>query len=782
MREARTASKPQARINSTITEFAGGLIAFLFILLLAALSIYIQRPPAPVPANAPRTEFSSGRAMLHLSVIARKPHPVGSAEHAQVRDYLVSQLNAMGIHAEVQTTTSVDLRVVPYRAATVNNIVARVAGTANSKALMLVGHYDSVPTAPGASDDGSAVAAILETLRALKEGGPLKNDLIVLFSDAEEVGLLGAKAFMDEHPWAKDVGLVLNFEARGNGGAATMFETSGSNGRMIEEFARAAPYPIANSLSYEIYKLLPNDTDLTIFKGDGLAGLNFAFIQGVAHYHTAADNLEVIDERSLQHQGTYALGLTRHFGNLDLAEARSSNAVYFNLFGFTLIHYSSVWILPLMILVVLIFVCVTVLGFKKHLLTLAGMALGFIAFLTSIICSAVVVSLVWWLIRRLHPGYRAIIQGDTYNSGLYMLSFVALSAALTSGLYLFFRKRSGVENLTMGALTWWLVLMVLTSLLLPGGSFLFTWPLLCSLAALGLIFHGRGKEEKPDSIKRIAVFSIGAIPGVVILAPLIYLVFVGLTLGMSGAVMVLVVLLVGLLIPHLSFIATSYKWLLPGAMALISMGLIFMGSLTSGFDRNHPRPDNIFYGLDADMAKAVWASADEAPDSWTQQFFTTGNTRGVLPELFPLSSRSFLQAPAPVVQLGAPHLELLHDETNQNVRTLRLRVTSPRQAAVVSLTIDPRTPLTGSAVNGKQIEGQDGPEHLWALRYYGLPQQGIEVTLMTQSSTPVNIRVVDQSYGLPAIEGISMQPRPENMMPSMLPYADSTFVTKSYKF
>lgn len=780
MAEARATLILPTWNNSTITEFAAGVIAFLFILLLAALSIYVQRPPAPVPASAPRTEFSSGRAMLHLSVIARKPHPVGSAEHAQVRDYLVSQLKALGIHAEVQSTTSVDQRGVPYRAATVNNIVARLAGTANSKALMLVGHYDSVPTAPGASDDGSAVVAILETLRALKEGGPLKNDLIVLLSDAEEIGLLGAKAFMDEHPWAKDVGLVLNFEARGNGGAATMFETSGGNGRMIKEFARAAPYAIANSLSYEIYKLLPNDTDLTIFKNRGLAGLNFAFIQGVAHYHTAADNVEAIDERSLQHQGTYALSLTRQFGNLDLAEARSNNAVYFNLFGFTLIHYSSVWILPLMILVTLIFVCVTVLGFKRHLLTLSGMALGFIAILMSIICSAVVVSSVWWLIRRLHPAYRAILQGDTYNSGLYMLSFVALSVALTSGLYLFFRKRTSVENLTMGALTWWLILMVLTSLLLPGGSFLFAWPLLFSLLALGLIFLD--KKERSDSLKRMAVFSIGAMPGVIILAPVIYLIFVGLALGMSGVVIVLVVLLVGLFIPHLSFIATSYKWLLPGALALVSVGLIGAGSLTSGFDRSHPRPASIFYGLDVDKAKAVWASADEAPDSWTQQFFSTGNSRGGLPEYLPLSSRAFLQAPAPVIQLSAPQLELLNDETNNNVRTLRLRVTSPRQAAVVSLTIDPDTQLTGSAVNGKVIKDQSGPENPWALRYYGLPQQGIEVTLMARSSAPINIRIVDQSYGLPAMQGISMQPRPENMMPSMLPYADSTFVTKSYKF
>lgn len=779
MVQARATSVPSVRVNAASVKLIAGIPAYLFIVVLAALSLYVQRPPAPVPASAPQTDFSSARAMELVKVIAARPHPVGSAEHARVRDYLVTQLAGLGAQPEVQNTSTVDERGIPYRGANIYNVAGRIRGTDNSKALMLVGHYDSVPTGPGASDDGSGVATILETVRALKSGPPLKNDVIVLFTDGEEIALLGAQAFMREHAWAKDVGLVLNFEARGNRGAAAMFETSNGNGRLIEEFAKTASHPLANSLSYEIYRILPNDTDLSVFKGDGLAGMNFAYLEGVTHYHTALDNAAAINEASLQHQGSYALSLARHFGNLDLRNLAAPNAVYFNPFGYIFVRYSSGLILPLAILVTLIFIAVVVLGFKRDLLSLTGWVLGVVSFLVSMAISYVAISVVWWLIRTVHPGYKSFTMGDVYNSGVYMMAFVALSLALTSAFYFLLRRWIDLENLALGALSVWLLLMIVTSVILPGASFLFTWPLLFSVLALGVTFLGR--EAKPDSAKRIAVLSIGAIPALVIVVPMIYLVFVALSLGMAGALMVLVVLLSGLLIPHLSFIPGSIKWVLPAVLAAVSVALLITGSVTSGFDRNHAQPNTIFYGYDADASRAIWASADNGIDSWTQQFLNQPHS-APLSEYFPLNPRTFLQAQAPVTQLSAPQVEVVNDETNNNVRTLRFRVKSPRQAQVVTLSVDAEALVTGSSVNGKEIKGPYGPDTPWALRYYGLPQEGIEVTLVSSKpGTPINVRVVDQSYGLPTGPQISVQPRPENMMPAMLSFTDSTFVTKSYK-
>ena len=277
------------------TSAATALAAFVFLAALAAVSVSLVEPPRAVPETAPPAEFSSARALRHVRAVAEKPHPTGSDEIERVRRYIIVELGALGISAEVQTAEVVPAQGAegwPVPAARVQNIVARVPGTSNSRALMLAAHYDSVPTGPGASDDAAGVAALLETLRALKSGPPLKNDLVVIFSDAEELGLVGAHAFADEHPWMKDVGLVLNFEARGAGGPSMMFETSDGNGALIRELASAAPHTVANSLMYAVYKRLPNDTDMTVYKRAGAAGLNFAYAARITSYHTALDSAD----------------------------------------------------------------------------------------------------------------------------------------------------------------------------------------------------------------------------------------------------------------------------------------------------------------------------------------------------------------------------------------------------------------------------------------------------------------------------------------------------------
>jgi hypothetical protein len=398
-----------------------GLLPSLLVLLSVALFSFLgisqQSPPRAVPATAPPTEFSSERALQHLGSIARKPHPMGTDEHAAVRDYLLSQLTALGLSPEIQETTEVNSSWgIPFRAGTVQNILARLEGTSDGKAVLLAGHYDSVANGPGASDDGAALASMLETLRALKAGSPLKNDVIFFFSDGEEAGLLGANAFIHEHAWAKDVGLVLNFEARGNRGASIMFETSQQNGWLIDEFARAAPHAVANSLAYEIYSRLPKDTDLSVFKGAGVQGFNFAYINGLTHYHTALDNTQNIDQRSLQHHGSYALALTRHFGNLALQNPSSRNAVYFDIFGRTLVHYSEAWVVVFAVLTSILFLAVVIYGWRKRHLSLGKIALAFLAFIIGTIINAVVITLIWLLVETLHSGYQQMHQGVTYNS------------------------------------------------------------------------------------------------------------------------------------------------------------------------------------------------------------------------------------------------------------------------------------------------------------------------------------------------------------------------------
>jgi hypothetical protein len=726
--------------------------------------------------------------MKHLGVIAQKPHPIGSIESGNVRDYLVQELASLGLTPEVQKTTVVShwpkqrsFTLVP--AATIMNVLARLKGTENTKALLLVAHYDSVPTAPGASDDGAGVAAILETLRALKAGPALRNDVICLFTDGEEVGFFGAKAFVDEHPWAKDVGVVLNLEARGANGPSFMFETSEDNGWLIQEFARAAPHPVASSLMYEIYKRMPNDTDMTIFKEAGYSGLNFSYVDGLNHYHTLLDSVSEIDERSLQHHGSYALALARHFGDLDLAKTRATDAVYFNVFG-VLVHYSRSWVRPLTVLTVLLYLALVAVGLHRKRLTISGFARGVLALLINLVSSAIVVTLFWWIIGWLHHGYRWIPYGDTYNSGVYKLSFVFFTVAAASALHVWFRKKLSSLDLMMGASFWWAVLLVITTLLMPAGSYLFMWPLLFSLVGAAVIIASR--DSIPESI-RAFVMLLGAIPGVILISSMIYMLFVTISMNMPALVVSLLVLLTGLLPWQIELVARISRWGLPVASAVTALVLTIAGIATARFDAQHRKANSIQYSLHADNGTAVWNCFDEAPDEWTSQFISVNAKKVSLAADYPWISHEALQNPAPLMPtLAAPQLDVQNDTVNGGVRSLRMRIVSQRRAPMILVRTDSDIQILGAVINGKRVASNANARSIfgdkWRMIYAAPPSEGFELILEVAPSHRLQLIVEDVSYELPVIPGTVIKERPAYMMPAPLFGAsDSTLVSKTFR-
>nr|QEO74514.1 acetylornithine deacetylase [uncultured bacterium] len=773
----------------TGTGSLGEVALFLLLVGLALVAVYRMSPPSVVSSQAPATDFSSERAMQHLKVITEQPHPVGSSEHARVRAYITGAVAALGLNPEVQeASVAAALRRNLVRGGTVKNVLARLEGTdaTQHKALLLVGHYDSRMNSFGASDDGAAVAAMLETMRALKSGAALKNDVIFLFTDAEEFGMLGAEAFIGQHPWAKDVGLALNFEARGTRGPAVMFETSNGNGRLIEGLAEAAPHPVTNSLLYEIYRTMPNDTDLTVFKAAGLAGMNFAYINQPTSYHTSLDNYANIDERSLQHQGSYALSLARHFGNQDLSAPKTGNSIYFDLLGLMLARYPATWALPLAALVTLLFAGVFVYGRRTGALTLGGTTVAFGAFLLSLVVIPAIVAGLWWVFRAFNSNYRAMPQGDVYNSQFLYLGFVAISAAVFAAVFALLRRKVRVENLTAGAAFAWLLLLWATSLMLPGASYLFAWPLAFSLLALAWRFNAESPASSPASaLKSVGASALGALPAIVLVVPVIYLLFIALTIRMAAVAVVVLVLLLGLLVPQFHLLTRRKSWLLP--YVLVSVGAIFLGIgvAASGFNRDQPKQNDIFYGMDADTGKAVWGSTDPRPDAWSAQFFGRTPERGTLEAYFPGLPRPFMKQDAPATDAPAPEVRVLEDNSRDGVRLLRLKIVSPRQAPLMSVYADAQTEVQRVAINGRQLaaaptQAVAGRQEPWVLRYYGLPSEGIEVTLELKSSAPLKLRVVDQSYGLPAVGASPATARPEGMMPAALPYSDSMLVSKSF--
>lgn len=753
---------------------AAALAAFLFLSALAWVSVALAGPPRAVPEGAPAAEFSSGRAMRHVRAIAQRPHPTGSEEIERVRRYILGELAALGVAAEVQAAEVVPRQGPagwPVPAARVQNIVARVPGAAGGKALMLAAHYDSVPTGPGASDDGAGVATLLETLRALRSGPPLRDDLILVFTDAEELGLLGARGFAEGHPWMKDVALVLNFEARGAGGPSLMFETSDGNGALIRELA-AAPHPVANSLMYAVYKRLPNDTDMTVFKGAGAAGLNFAYADRITSYHTALDSAEELDERSLQHHGSYALALARRFGDLDLSNLKSRDAVYFNALGPLFVRYSEAWVVPLTAAVCLLFVAAALAGLKRRRLSLGGMAAGVAAFTLAAALPVLLTTAVWRAARGLHAGYAFLPWRTPYDIRPYTLGFVLLAVAAFAAVYAFLFRKASAANLWAGALLCWLALLILTTALLPLGSFLFAWPLLFALA--GFTFLVAAGEGSFESAKGLTLAALSAAPGVALFAPLVWMFFFMLGLELGGLFMLLVVLLCGLLVPHFRALTFRRRWLLPTAAAIAGVCFIAAGLARAGFDARHRKADSVFYFLDADAGRALWMSADAAPDEWTSQVVGADagrEGREGLAAVFPWMRQQARVSDAPAAPLPAPDVRVLEDRTEGGARTLRLRLASARRAPMLLFYIEPGAGIRRATLDGKPLldeaAGAAGDSR-GGLRvsFAAPPPEGLELLVETLAGGPARLTVEDLSYGLPELPGRTFRPRAGDAMPA----------------
>lgn len=764
------------------SHFALGIAAILLAALLAGLTIYQLGPTAATTLDAPALEFSAGRALDHIKAIAGKPRPPGTAEHQEARDYLLNQLTAAGLTPEVQRTTGTNYRGNGVlRAGTVENVIARLKGASNTKPVLLMAHYDSVPTGFGASDDGSGVAVLLETLRALKAGPPSNNDVIFLFTDCEEPGLLGAHAFVDEHPWAKEVGLVLNFEARGSSGPSILFETSEQNGKLIEEFSKATPHPVASSFAYEIYRLLPNNTDLTVFKDAGLPGLNFAYIDNSTHYHNELDRIEELDPNSLQHQGNYALALTKHFANLDLVNVRKRNAVYFDVLGVFIVRYSGAVVPFLTVLITVLFLGLVISGSRKRRFSTPGLGLGFVVQLLTLIILPAVLALAWMVMRAMLDLLGRSAQAAAYQSKLYFIGFALLAIGLAYIPHAALLSKIRVENFMASSLAWWIVLLILATLFLPGVTYLLTWPVLFCLPGFAYLLLTTDRKALP----LILFFLLALTPALLLLAPAIYLASIGLSLDSIGTLTAILVLVCILLLPHFLLLRLGNDRVFATVIALAGVVFIGFAALRSTHDARHPKLDSLFYGLNANNGKAIWASFDKKPDEWTSRVLSGKAQKGA-PEFFaPGRVGLLLQADAVPVSLPVPNATVLTDSTKDSIRTLKLRITSPRGAPVIAVYLDSVKNLQRLWVNGKRIEVEAPASQRtgsWSINYFNAASEGIELTVELSSAESLKIRVVDQSYNLPDLAESTLGKRPDAIIPSAVIYNGATVVSKSFSY
>jgi hypothetical protein len=755
--------------------------SLLLLLLLMWLSFFTLMPPSGTPASLPEEEFSTERAFAHLREIAREPHMIGSPENTKVREYIVGALQDLGLETQIQegfvlnsSWGSLDKPV---------NILARIEGTKPGKALLVFSHYDSalVPSL-GASDAGSGVVTILESLRAfLSRGVQPTNDIIIMFTDGEEVGLDGAKLFVREHPWAADVAIALNFEARGSGGASNMIvETNHGNSGLIKAFKAAdIDYPVASSLMYSIYKMLPNDTDSTILREEGdIDGYFFAFIDDHFDYHTANDKVDNLDENTLQHQGEYLLPMLNYLADADLDLRSDTDDVYTNLPFMGLISYPFSWILPMLLLAVLLFVLVVYLGISRGTMTLMGCLRGFVPFLLTLVSCGLLGYFGWQVIEAVYPHYDEIQHGFTYNGYTYITAFVLLSFALALGMYHRFGRSSKISELLFSPILIWLIVNALIWAYLKGAAY-FIIPTFLGLLAMWIAT----RQERPNLILMVLISA----PAVFIFLPLAKSFPVGLGLEMMVAATIFIGLLFGLLLPVAGYY--RFKKFL-GVLCLIA-GVVFLfrAHLQSNFTAERQKPNSLIFYQDQDQQKAYWVTYDKILDDWTRGYLgeepETASKYVVSAAGSKYNSGYTFASPSDTKDILALQAILDRDTLIGQSREVRLVLKPRTNTRLMRLYADKELSFQALSYNGKQVP----PDSLgriyhdrksnYLLQYYVPEGDSLVIDYTLPDNSEEVFTVLDYSFDLMQHPLFSVDRRPDYTMPKPFVTTDAVLLRQS---
>ncbi len=756
-------------------------ISFLIITLAIYLSFSSLMPQKISDTTTSLTEFSSERALVHLKEISRKPHFVGTSEHKKVQNYIVAELEKLGLTTEIQQQVALNKK---WRAGTTTqNIIAKIKGTSNSKALLLLTHYDSaVHSSLGASDAGSGVVTILEGLRAfLANNRKPKNDIIILISDAEELGLLGANAFVNHHPWAKNLGLVLNFEARGSGGPSYMLmETNGGNKKLIEQFSKANPkYPVASSLMYSIYKMLPNDTDLTVFREDGdIQGYNFAFIDDHFDYHTEQDNFERIDHNTLKHQASYLMPLLDYFADADISNLNSeADNVYFNMPYIGMVYYPFSWVLPMIIIFIIVFVALLIFGISKQKIILSELLKGFIPFLLSLIIGGLISFFGWKLLQIIHPQYQDILHGFTYNGHWYIAAFSSLTLGICIILYRSYFEKIEPVNLIVVPLLIWIVINIAIAIYLKGAGYFII------AVAYGLITLAILLFSKKENLT--IILSMLSVPVLFVFAPLVQMFPIGLGLKMLAISSVFIVLLFGLLLPIFASFKNINKL---GKLFLALSLLIFIAaSFKSGYNVDRKQPNSIIYILDADKNEAYWASNNKNVDDFTGQFLGENPVKGGFDKTTTASkygTKISFHKKTEVKTIIQPKIEIHKDTIINDFRYINLKIIPQRTINRIELLSLDTTSFKTFAVNGESLQKSENSEFVFKTNkqvlsyYFSNVDKDLSIEFSVPKEQNLSFIIYETSYDLLESMAFDITPRTKTMMPMPFVINDAIIVKK----
>lgn len=768
--------------------------------------------PESQPVGAPAVSFSADRAFADVRLMAGRPHPIGSPANSEVRDQLVARMAALGLSPDVRRGVGVrqpDWAKDTIIAGPVENVVGILPGRDRTKpALALMAHYDSVPNSPGAADDIMGVAAALETVRAIKARGVPERDVMLVMTDGEEAGLLGANHFFRRDPFAKRVGLVLNLEARGSSGRVNMFQTSPQNGELIRLFQATAERPASSSLAVLIYEKMPNDTDMTESLAAGLPGMNYAIIGRQFDYHSATSTPANLDRGSLQDMGAQVLAAAAAAASAPELPGKAPSPIYANLFGDVVVAYPIWfgWVLLLTIAALLAFAVrwarhsgefeatdilrgmgalafgalgsVAALQFARRL---TGAGFGFVEqrFLLAQVAP-------WeWAIMLISLGFLMLAAGDLARGRRWMAATPvllglgcsafggfdvvgAVTGVLAGVIGLFvYNTRTSRKGAWAGVLLLGLIVATLVQAFFPGASYVLVWPLLAgavgaaatalsarrgfipmtllvALAAGALGWQGGISHFAFEAMDLVPLFGVQMLTAGFVLWPLAQ--------PDNGAQKGLVV---GML-------------LLAGGLALT----LFIRSAEPWSPR-FPQVSEVGYLVDQDTGRA-WrfaARTDQTP--WTHSVLTADGAQPALLAHWAWR-RPQRAAPAPAVPEEATRL------TAEKLPTggVRLRAILPPGARTLNLQL--RLPGGGQAthISGLPIT-LDMPAGHWVKVAWQAPGDGVDLVLQPRGEARLEVRSVTGFDRWPS-GARPLPPRPADVMP--WGNSDSTLVAATRAF
>jgi len=556
--------------------------------------------------------------MADVRAVALRPHPTASADILRVRNLLAVRLRALGLQTEERrylidragfaTLKRWDPKANP--ASEIVNLIAILPGRDRLKpAVTLMAHMDTVWGSPGGGDDSVGVATILETLRAIKARGTPERDIVVLLTDGEEIGLSGAQAFWPSDGLADHVGVVVNLEARGAGGRATMFETGDFNGDMIRLMAANVRHSVANSMSVMAYRLMPNSTDFTVARDKGLPGFNFAIMGRAEYYHSPRATADRLDPRSLQDMGDQVLDLVSALATAKALPQEATDAVFFDVAGHGLIDYpaGSGWLVLLIAAAGL--GAATVGARRSRLASYRGMGKGALGLAwlaahglllvtvlnlvsgsrhanyydrlaalprleaqTLLACLAALVGWLAW--RRLPRRAFGLVPGAVLGvlglalGGASMPVLLAALAGMTAG---WFAPRDGVArwNGWLAAIGLLIVVAIVLQVKAPMAAWIFAWPAMVLALAAVLVAWGDAGFARPWS------WAVAGVTMVIVAAPLVplaHLAFLGIGAPMPEAMLAFLLLVAAAVWP-LGRIARPRRRMLFAVAALLAAAL-----------------------------------------------------------------------------------------------------------------------------------------------------------------------------------------------------------------